>query len=269
MAGRLKLLLVIGAVALGPVAVHAQNLDSLRKNYVLPVPSFEKKPPVRQAPGTSAQSPTAYGLDWGEGYVGAGYTNRLRYTKHLQDGTIFAGFGLGSDTKNVGLETVVTSYSTVRSGFGNHSSLSFMLHRQVQPNLALAIGWEDAVHTRGTDGGNSVYGVATYDYKRLTISGGVGNGRFLTESAWAENRNGVNIFSSVAYQVAKPISLIADWAGQNLALATSIVPFSRIPIFIMPGVADVTGSAGDGARFILGVGLGFTYKQLDDIFGTH
>ena len=270
---RWKFLIVLGSVAVAPVMAGAQNLDSLRKMYSLPVPTFEKRP-YRVTPGTTAQSPNAYGVDWGEGFIGAGYTNRMRYTKDLprskqRDGAVYAGLGFGDSRKYVGLETVVTSYSTVRSGLGNHSSLSFMVHRSVYPNVAVALGWEDALHTKGTDGGNSIYGVASTAYKRLTFSAGLGNGRFQTERAWGEGKNGVNVFGSASYRVAPPISFIADWAGQDLALATSIVPFSRVPIYIMPGFADVTGSAGDGARFILGVGLGFTYRQLDDIFGTH
>jgi hypothetical protein len=36
---------------------------------------------------------------------------------------------------------------------------------------------------------------------------------------------------------------------------------SRIPLFITPSFADVTGSAGDGARFVLGVGMAFNFAK--------
>ena len=55
------------------------------------------------------------------------------------------------------------------------------------------------------------------------------------------------------------VSLIADWTGQDLNLGASIVPFRNLPLVITPAVADVTGNAGDGARFILGVGYAISY----------
>ena len=60
-------------------------------------------------------------------------------------------------------------------------------------------------------------------------------------------------------QVIPLASVIADWTGQDLFLGASIVPFRRIPLFIVPGVADVTGKAGNGARFVLGVGYGIHF----------
>ncbi|HKR08937.1 MAG TPA: hypothetical protein VJS39_07105 [Gemmatimonadaceae bacterium] len=264
--------LVLAGALLVAASASAQNLDSLRKSYTLPVPIIgQRHSPVRASPGTSVQSPTAFGADWGEGYIGAGYTERMRYIHgHNQmDGAVFAAFGFGNARKNVGLEVAATSFSTVRSGFGNHSSLSFKVHRQFPSNFALAAGWEDAIRTKGTDGGTSGYVVASSWYKRLTASAGVGGGRFKTEAAIAEDRKTLNVFGSLAYQVASPISVIADWSGQDLGIGASFVPLKRLPIYIEPGLVDLTGSAGDGARFVLGVGLGFTYRQLDAIFGTH
>jgi hypothetical protein len=181
------------------------------------------------------------------------------------DGAVLAGFGLGNSEDNIGFEGTITSFSTVRSGFGHHSSFSFKIHRLLSRNFAIAAGWEDAIRTKGPDAGTSIYGVVSSAYKSVTISGGLGGGRFLTERAISTGKHGVNAFGSVGVRVADPISLIADWAGQNLALAASIVPFARLPLFILPGVADVTGSAGDGARFILGVGLGFRFAQIRDM----
>src|SRR5205085_8012062 len=54
-----------------------------------------------------------------------------------------------------------SSFSTVRSGFFHHSSFSFKIHRELPWNLAVAYGWEDAIRTKGTDGGTSMYWVAT------------------------------------------------------------------------------------------------------------
>jgi len=67
---------------------------------------------------------------------------------------------------------------------------------------------------------------------------------------------------SVGVRVLSPLSLIADWTGQDLMLGASIVPFVRLPLFIAPAFADVTGSAGDGARFVLGVGMDSTSPSI-------
>ena len=265
--------LLLVALLIPAGGLGAQNLDSLRNSYRLPVPQLVRvaNPAYRESPGSSAQSPTAYGADWGDGYLGAGFQGRMRYTKDLPlhkrvDGAVFFGFGLGNSDRNIGFEGDITSYSTVRSGFLNHTSFSFKLHRNLPGNFAIAAGWEDAIRTKGLDGGTSIYGVVSSAYKRLTMSGGLGGGRFRTENNIDNGIHRVNAFGSVGVRVADPVSLIADWAGQDLALAASIVPFSRLPLYILPGVADVTGSAGDGARFILGVGLGFRFAQVRDVF---
>ena len=267
--------LALVCALLAASVASAQNPDSIKKSYILPVPAIgQHHTPVRASPGSSVQSPTAFGPEWGEGYIGAGWTSRMRYMHNLpgtkeMDGAVMASFGFGDATHYLGLEAVATSFSTVRSGFGNHSSLSFKVHRLLPNNFAIAAGWEDAIRTKGTDGGTSGYGVVSTWYKRLTASAGVGGGRFKTEAALAEDRKNVNAFGSVAYELASPVSVIADWAGQDLALGASLVPLKRIPLYIEPAFVDVTGSAGDGARFVLGVGFGFTYKQLDAIFGNH
>ena len=272
---RLCSLAVLSALFVAVTVANAQNTDSVKNSYILPVPILgQHHTPVRASPGASVQSPTAFGPEWGEGYLGVGWTSRMRYTGNLpgtrkMDGAVMASFGFGDAARYVGLEAVATSFSTVRSGFGNHSSLSFKVHRLLPNNFAVAAGWEDAIRTKGTDGGTSGYGVVSTWYKRLTASAGIGGGRFKTEAALAQDRKTVNAFGSLAYQVASPLSVIADWAGQDLALGTSIVPFKSIPLYIEPAMVDLTGSAGDGARFVLGVGLGFSYKQLDAIFGTN
>jgi hypothetical protein len=61
-------------------------------------------------------------------------------------------------------------------------------------------------------------------------------------------------------RVAEPVNLIAEWTGQDLNLGVSIVPFREIPLVITPALADVTNNAGDGARFVLGIGYGFSFK---------
>ncbi len=253
--------------------LSAQDVDSIKRSYTLELPPSLTidRAPFWISPGSSSGTPTAYGAEFGDVFFGVGYQARTRYTRHV-DGDAYVGFGLGNPRRNLGIELNVTSFTTVRHGFFKESSFSFKIHRNLPGNLAIAYGWEDAVHSSGTDGGNSMYGVLTSTIpirddpesflSRVTLSAGVGNGRFQTERAFSEDRHGVNGFGSVGVRVFKPISLIADWTGQDLSLGASLVPFRRIPLYITPAYADVTGTAGDGARFVMGVGMDFSFLQL-------
>jgi hypothetical protein len=276
--GLLRLSALVAPIVLLAPYVAAQNVDSLRASYILALPPGVEvsTSAIRSSPGSSSGTPTAYGAEFGDVFFGAGYQQRTRYTKGLPwrqraDGAVVGGFGLGNPRKTLGIEAALTSFSTVRSGFFRHSSFSFKIHRALPGNLAIAYGWEDAIHSSGTDGGSSMYGVVssyirtrdTYGspFSSVTLSAGVGNGRFQTEKAFLAGKKGVNAFGSAGVRVLSPVSLIANWTGQDLTLGASIVPFVRLPLFITPAFADLTGSAGDGARFILGVGLDFSFSQ--------
>jgi hypothetical protein len=184
------------------------------------------------------------------------------------DGAVVAGFGLGNSRKYLGLELAYSSFSTIRSGFFHHASVSFKVHRALPGNFHVAWGWEDWLRTKGLDGGSSMFGVlSSYiplrensesPFSSLTLSAGAGGGRFQTEKAIIAQKHGANAFGSLGIRIFSPISFIADWTGQDLSLGASIVPFARIPLFLTPAFADVTGSAGDGARFVMGVGIDFT-----------
>jgi hypothetical protein len=256
----------------------AQNSDSLRANFLIAVPSNIEiaRTLYRRSPGSSAATPVAYGAEWGDVFVGAGFQNRMRYVssslpvRQRADGAVVTGFGLGNPRQLVGLELAYTSFSTVRSGFFNHSSVSFKIHRELPANFAIAYGWEDWIRSKGLDGGSSMYGVLSSfirtresdgsPFSSVTLSAGVGGGRFQTEQAIDQWKHGANAFGSIGVRVASPMSLIADWTGQDLTVGASIVPFARLPLYISPGFADVTHTAGDGARFILGVGLDLNFN---------
>ena len=60
-------------------------------------------------------------------------------------------------------------------------------------------------------------------------------------------------------KVVQPINTIIEWSGQDLGLGLSITPFKKIPLVITPAITDITGRAGDGSRFILGVGYSFSF----------
>jgi len=266
------------SILLAAPSLTAQNVDSVRASYILPPPPSVElaKTAYRRTPGSSSGTPTAYGAEFGDVFLDAGYQHRTRYTKGLPwskrcDGAVAGGFGIGNSGRALGIELVYTSFSTVRSGFFHTSSFSFKVHRALPWNLAIAYGWDDAIHSAGTDGGSSMYGVlSSYiptrqtsgsPFSSVTLSLGVGNGRFQHEQAFYDGKHGLGAFGSVGVRVLSPVSLLADWTGQDLMLGASIVPFARLPLFITPSFADVTGSAGDGARFVLGVGMEFNLSK--------
>src|SRR3954470_11337634 len=146
---------VVGSLLLLSSQLSAQDVDSIRASYTLALPpaiEIEKKS-FWFAPGSSSGTPTAYGAEFGGVFFGVGYQARTRYTPH-QDGDAYAGLGLGNPRSNLGMELVYTSYTTVRHGFFKEGSFSFKIHRDLPANLAVAVGWEDAIHSSGTDGGS-------------------------------------------------------------------------------------------------------------------
>jgi hypothetical protein len=90
----------------------------------------------------------------------------------------------------------------------------------------------------------------------VAVTLGVGNGRFRSEDDVVADEETVNVFAAVGVQLLEPLSLAADWTGQDVFAAFSWTPVRRVPFVVNAGLADITGSAGDGARFILSLGYG-------------
>jgi len=268
---------VLGPTVVTGPQLAAQNSDSVRSSYEISLPpNIEIARLSSISPGNSVGTPTAYGAQFGDVFFGAGFQARTRYSKDLPlnrrvDGDVYAGFGLGNPYTNLGFEFAATSYTTVRDGFMRGATFSFKIHRALPWNFAIAFGWEDAIRSGSLSGqldaGSSMYGVITSEIplrddpespmSSVTVSTGVGGGRFQNERAFSEGNHGVNAFGSVGIRVFRPLSVIADWTGQDLMLGASLVPFRRLPLFITAAAADVTGSAGDGARFVAGAGFDF------------
>ncbi len=251
-------------------APQTAELEDLRQRFRLPSISPKQlslSTGIISTPGSSVASPTAFGAEFGDVFLGGSYQARARFT-NLDDGGVVFGFGLGK-AQIVGLEVAVSSFSTIRSGFFNTGGVSLKLHHLFPDNLAIALGVEDAATFGTPDAGSSVYGVvskvfplrddSTKPFSSVTVSLGLGGGRFRSEHDVQKGIDSVNVFGSVGVRVVEPISLIADWTGQDLTLGASIAPFRKIPIVITPAFADVTGNAGDGARFILGFGFGYPF----------
>jgi hypothetical protein len=220
-------------------------------------------------PAASISSPTAFGSQFGEAFIGVAWQQRTRFTD-LSDGGVVLGAGLGNRERAVGVELALTSYSTIRGdGPFETGGVSVKVHRAFGELWGAAVGYENAVSWGGSDAGHSPYAVvtrvfrfkpdATEPFSALAATLGVGAGRFRFEEDVDDERETANVFGALGLQVIEPVSITADWNGQDLFAGVSVAPVRRIPVVINAGFADLTGTAGDGARFILSAALGFRY----------
>ncbi len=265
-------------IAVGAASSGAQASDSLRARYMLPRPAVQSTSPIltRGIPGITVQSPTGFTAEAGDVFAGVGFQQRPRYV-HQPDAALVVGFGIGSARNTVALETAVTSYSTVRSGFGKHMAVSFAASRLVTDNTGIALGWESAIHSSRTDGETSIYGAVSKVFSlredpetpfgEMALTAGLGSARFRSGADVQDGENGVGGFGSMSVVVIPHVSAIADWSGQNLNLAVSFAPLARFPLVITPGITDITHNAGDGRRFIVGAGAGMNLPQLRGLLG--
>ncbi len=260
-----------------PVVEGESGPDPLRAGYLVDVPewtAFEATASYWTHPGMGASNPSGYGAEFGTVWVGASYQPRARHSNG-QTGAAAFGLGLGDAQRYAGLQIGVNSFSTVSSGFFRRTAVDLHLHRMLPGDIGVAVGWESAL-TFGTgdvtrDSGSNRYAVASRWFSlrsdpgqamsSAVLSVGVGDGRFKSERHFLDGRSGVGMFGSAAVRVAPPASLIAEWTGQDLMLATSVTPLRDQRFAITAGVADVTGAAGDGARFVIGASAGHDFRR--------
>ena len=249
----------------------AQDLTALRNRYLLPMPDDVPAEGSRwMLPGMAAATPTGFGAEWGLVWAAASYQPKVRYNDG-DDGAVAVGFGLGDAQRWVGLQVGITSFSTVNSGFGNRMGLDLHLHRTIGGIYGVALGWESV---RGSwdvtrDSGQNLYVVGSRWLQLRSdsrapfgvgmVSLGVGSGRFQTETRFYDRRGGVGVFGSFGVRVAPPVTLIAEWTGQDLMLATSVTPLRYERVAITAGFTELTGAAGDGARFVVGGSVGYDF----------
>ena len=220
------------------------------------------------SPALSIVIPTGFGADNNTGFISGTFQSRTRYG-NVSDGGLGIGVGLGDARKAVGVELSYTAASFGGSRDFGAGGFNVKVHRQLADDLSVAAGWNGFLNLGGrNDFENSVYGSATkifrtrddinLPFSRVAVTAGIGNGQFRSESAVTDGSNGVNVFGNVAVRVAQPVSLIAEWSGQDLGVGVSVAPFKNIPLVITPALRDIAG-AGDGARFVLGAGMAFKY----------
>jgi hypothetical protein len=265
-----------------PVRSEAEDLQNqLRQlNQQAPGNKFEFYQP-RVSPGFSIANPTGFGADNNLGFAALSFQSRTRFTR-TADGELGIGIGLGDAVNSIGAELSYSMYSFGTStGFGS-GAFNIKLHKRVSEDTAVAIGWNrlfdvNIRNGRGVDFDypkNSYYAAATKilrvkddinePFSRVAVTGGIGGGQFLSESTLQDaagrgvDPSGLGVFGSVGVRVARPVSAILEWTGQDLAAGLSISPFDSFPLVITPAVRDITG-AGDGARFIMGAGVAINF----------
>jgi hypothetical protein len=238
----------------------------------------------RVSHGFSISNPTGFGADNNLAFFGLSYQSRTRFTQ-TSDGEAGFGVGLGDAVKAVGVELSYSINSFGSSQAFGSGAFNAKVHKRLSEDTAVAIGWNQFAQVNLGNGrnasnvqsdypSNSYYLVGSKIFRtcedinqplcRVAVTGGVGSGVFLPFStiqnavANGTTATGLNVFGSVGVRVARPVSAILEWTGQDLAAGLSIAPFDNFPLVITPAVRDITG-AGDGARFILGAGVAINF----------
>ncbi len=231
------------------------------------------------SPGTGGGTPRAFGLSKGDAFIGSTYHFETRGAK-LPSGAITAngddhtaislGFGLGDANGGIGLTTVITSLETFKRSGGVKTGLSLHASHNITPMLAIGLGVENAATSGGLAGATeSFYGVVTGAMQTpiasmpwlstVTLTGGLGNGRFQFIDDANVNNDLINAFASVAAEFHGRASVIFDYTGQDLNIGMSVVPFPSVPLAIIPTLVDLTGETADRPRFALGLSLGMRF----------
>lgn len=215
------------------------------------------------SPALSLYIPVGFGADQNTVFVSGTYQNEVR--EDAGDvGSAGVGIGLGNASKTVGLEL---SYAFANNENFGEGGFNAKLHRRFG-DTAVAAGWNGFLNIGRNDFEHSRYGVLTKVFRtsdsvdnlfsRVAVTVGVGDGQFRSSGAVDAGENNVNVFGNVAVRVARPVSLIAEWTGQDLGVGLSIAPFRNFPLVITPAVRDLAGSDHD-PRFVLGSGVSFRF----------
>lgn len=217
----------------------------------------------RGAPAVSFGVPTAFGAAWRDAFAAVGgHLGRSR-GEAFYDGALFLGTGFGEARRYAGLEATLAVYDLVGDTF-KERSLSVKVHRRLGRRWAVAAGVENLLIAGNTDGGRSAYLVTSAAVtlpegpalgpRRLTLTAGVGDGRFNAVSEVRRGNNGASLFGSLALELTPRLAALASWTGQDLILGVSVVPFERWPVVVTPVLLDVEGRGGHGARVAMSVG---------------
>ena len=253
------------------------QLNNIQNNQTPAGEKFETYRP-KISPSFSIFNPVGFGADKNLVFFSVDYQSRAKFTQ-TSDGEVGIGIGLGDAVNSIGAEISYSINSLGSSaGFGS-GAFSAKIHKRIGDDMAVALGWNQfaKVQFGGGRNGNSPSDYPNNSYylvgskilrtredindvfSRVALTAGVGSGVFLPFDRFGSiDRTGLNVFGSVGVRVARPVSAIVEWTGQDLAAGVSIVPFDNFPLVLTPAFRDITG-AGDGARFVLGASVAFNF----------
>jgi hypothetical protein len=264
--GSARQLLAEDSTSESPIAQASENTESLRQRLTIE-PLTELRIPA-YSPGSTVGVPSAFGANFGDAFVGLAFSNR-RPRINESDGALSAGFGLGDSERSLGLEVNANIGSLRR--FAQNGDIGLKLHRALPGKAAIAIGLDEGI-TWGEANRETVstfYGVASkiFDLRPadqvnslpLTLTLGVGGGRFRSFENIENRRGGVGVFASAGLRVVSQASVIASWTGQDLNLGVSYVPLKTTPLFLTFVVGNVLGRNDNNTLFSFGIGYGFNY----------
>lgn len=247
------------------------ELQRLRQDFLIEEPGTlsAKLAEFVVAPSASISTPIGFGANFGQIFGGFGFQSRTRFTNQA-DGGLALGVGLGEPQKIVGLDVTLAILSLFGDNAGR-GSFSFKIHRSLPEGFAVALGFENAIRWGETDAGSSIYGVVSKffqltettkePFSQLTLSLGVGGGRFRSEGAIEDGVNSLGVFASAGLRIVEPVSAIVEWSGQDLNAGISLIPFPKVPLTVNLAGADLTGNAGDGARFVMSIGYNYFFPR--------
>lgn len=227
-------------------------------------------------PATTVMTPSAYGAEWTDLFLGVGLENRARFNT-LPNGTAHVGFGIG-DSRIVALETAISSYGLARHGHPYRiGGVSFKAHRYFPEwELGAALGYENAIVWGDPDSGQSLYTVLskhfllrrdpTEAFSLLFVHLGVGNGRFRSEGDVTVQNQSYNLFAAAGVRVFQPLSFVVNWTGSDLALGLSLAPFRSFPLVLTFAVVDIAHTAGDGDRQMGMISYGDSWNSPSFLF---
>jgi len=223
----------------------------------------------RPSPGTTFGTPTAYGANWRQAFVGTSGIIDFGGAGRT-DGSFSVGAGFGNSSSSVGVEVSMSVTSVSPDDFADSGSFGLKVHKIV-PNtngLGLAVGWSNALDWGDTkDAEETIYGVASKTFALrpdstnklpLSASVGVGTGSFRSTGAIASGDNAPNVFASLGVVLIPQISLASSWTGSQWNLGMGVAPF-RVPLTFTLGFTDVTDNTVNGAGFNINAGYSIKF----------
>jgi hypothetical protein len=260
------------------------RLNNINNNQAPAGDKFNSYNP-RTSPGFSIFNPVGFGADKNLVFFNLDYQSRTRYTQ-TSDGEGGIGIGLGDAVNSVGAELSYSLNSFGSSAAFGSGAFNIKVHKRLSDDSSVAVGWNQFATIllgpgrNGTTAGsdyprNSYYAVGTKIFRtredindpfsRVAVTAGVGSGVFLPFNENTLDPTGLGVFGSIGVRVARPVSAVLEWTGQDLAAGLSIAPFENFPLVITPAFRDIAGistnaaGATAGARFVMGASVAFNF----------